>query len=190
MTLRWVAASVAAGIIVGLGATWFTVVRGGGIMGNGVVDGPWHTSLDVGSSEGDMYLRANVAVHGLLALNRNETLYYTASSDSSGVPLSGHCTYRIRGTDPKTRWWSITAYGDDDYLVPNAVHRYSASKNTVHRDPDGSFTVMVSKENGGENWIPVIDGPFTLSLRLYNPDKTVSDDPAAAALPSIEREVC
>lgn len=178
------------GTLIGLGVTWFTVIRGNS-MGGGVQDGPWRTSLYAGSSEGNMYLRAAVAVHGLLALNRNETMYYTATTDSSGVPLNGRCSYRVRGFDPKTRWWSITGYAADDYLIPNAVHRYSVSKNSVSRDPDGSFSVMVSPHNGGDNWIPVIAGaPFSLSIRLYNPDLSVAADPEHVALPTIVREVC
>jgi hypothetical protein len=180
-----VLAVMAAGIVLGGAATWFTVVRGGG----GVADGPWHTSLDAGSPDAGMYLRASVALHGLFALNRSETIYYTATTDSEGVALSAKCTYRIRGTDPKARWWSITAYADDDYLIPNAAHRYSVSKNSVARDPDGSFGIMLSRENGGENWIPVA-GAFSVSLRLYNPDPSVAADPAHAVLPTIEREVC
>ncbi len=177
------------GIALGLGATWLTVVRGNS-MGGAIADGPWHTSLDAGSSEGGMYLRAGVAVHGLLALNRNETMYYTATTASDGTALDGKCTYRLRGSDPKTRWWSITAYGPDDFLIPNDAHHYAASMNSVARDPDGSFSVMVSVDNGGENWIPVQRGPFSLSIRLYNPDKSVAADPAHVALPTITREVC
>jgi hypothetical protein len=177
-----------AGLVLGLLATWWTVIRG--TPGGGIHDGAWRTSLDVGSSDAGMYLRAGVAVHGLLALNRSETMYYSARTDSNGVPLDGKCTYRVHGTDPRTRWWSITAYGPDDYLIPNAAHRYSISKNSVARDPDGSFSVMLSKEDGGENWIPVQAGPFSVSLRLYNPDPGVVADPANAVLPTIERAVC
>jgi hypothetical protein len=186
--LKWLIVLVV-GVALGLSATWFTVIRGNSI-GGAVTDGPWRTSLGIGSSEGGMYLRAGVAVHGLLALNRNETMYYTAATDSAGEALNARCTYRLRGVDPKARWWSITAYAADDYLIPNSAHRYSVSKNSVARDPDGSFNVMVSRDNGGENWIPVTQGPFSLSIRLYNPDPSVAADPAHVALPSIVREVC
>src|SRR5678815_316989 len=111
------------GTLLGLGATWLTVIRGVA-MGGAVSNGPWRTSLEAGSREGGMYLRAGIAVHGLLALNRSETVYYTATTDSSGIALDGRCTYRVRGRDPKSRWWSITAYGPDDYLIPNTAHRY------------------------------------------------------------------
>jgi hypothetical protein len=177
------------GTLLGLAATWATVIRGG--WGGAVSDGPWKTSLDTGSSAAGLYQRANVAVHGLLALNRSETIYYTAGSDSDGAPLTGACRYELVGRDPPTRWWSITAYGGDDYLIPNPAGRYSASMNGVTRQGDGSFRIVVAKDgNGATNWIPVDDGRFSLSLRLYNPDARVAADPAHVALPEIHKGAC
>ena len=75
-----IAATIAIGIALGLAATWVTAIRG--TMSGGVSDGPWSTSLDTGSSESGLYLRARIAVHGLLALSREETVYYSALRDS------------------------------------------------------------------------------------------------------------
>src|SRR5882724_5765490 len=128
----------------GLLATWVTVIRG--TMGGNVSDGPWRTSLYTGSSEGGPYLRAHIAVHGLLALSREETMYYTAASDSEGQALDGRCTYQIEGRDPPTRWWSITAYGADGFLIPNAADRSSVSMNSVARRGDGTFAITLSEK--------------------------------------------
>ena len=176
------------GTLLGLFATWATVVRG--TMGGGVSDGPWRTSLYAGSSDGGPYLRAGVALHGLLALNRHETIYYTAATDGDGNALSGNCVYLIEGRDPPTRWWSITAYGSDDFLIANAAGRYSVSMNSAARRAGGAFTVTLSKGQGGANWIPVGDGHFNVSLRLYNPSTAVAADPAHVALPTITRGTC
>ena len=176
------------GTVLGLAATWFTVIRG--TMAGGVSDGPWKTSLYAGAREGGPYLRAQIAVHGLLALNRQETIYYTAATDSDGNALSGACVYRIAGRDPPARWWSITAYGADDFLIPNAAGRYSVSMNSVARRADGTFTITVSKGAAAANWIAVADGTFNLSLRLYNPAAAVAADPAHVALPAIARVHC
>ncbi|MEI9887029.1 MAG: DUF1254 domain-containing protein [Rhizomicrobium sp.] len=135
------------GTLLGLGATWLAVVRG--TWGGAVSDGPWKTSLTTGSRDAGMYQRAAVAVHGLLALNRSETIYYTAGADSDGAALSGACVYRIDGRDPPARWWSITAYGADDYLIPNRAGLYSVSRNSVARGDDGRFAVRVSKDAAG-----------------------------------------
>jgi hypothetical protein len=177
-----------AGIVLGLGATWFGVIKGA--MPGAVSDGPWKTSLATGSREGDIMLRARVAVHGLLALSRQEAIYYTAATDGDGAALSGACIYRLEGHDPAARWWSITAYGADDFLIPNPAGRYSQSRHSVARGPDGRFVVTVGKAKQSGDWIPVADGPFTLTLRLYNPDPSVADDPAHAALPTLTKESC
>jgi len=180
--------ALAVGIVLGLFATWATVIRG--TMGGDVSDGPWRTSLYTGSSEGGPYLRANIAVHGLLALSREETIYYTAAGDSDGNALDGNCTYRVEGRDPPTRWWSITAYGSDDFLIPNVADLYSISMNSVARWADGTFVVTLSKAQAEGNWIPVVGGRFDLTIRLYNPQAAVVADPAHVALPTIKMAGC
>jgi len=209
---------VAGGVLLGLFVTWLTIVRGAG-MGGDVTDGPWRTSLLTGSTEGGMALRATIALHGLFALNRKEAIYYTAVTDSDGKPLHGGCRYTITGRDPigglRSRssrqpirlrpsgygaaassrsasegWWSITAYGADDFLIPNKFQRYSVSKTSVVRGADGRFTVTASKDASAANQIATGDGAFSLTLRLYNPDPSVADDPAHVALPEIRRSGC
>jgi hypothetical protein len=179
---------VIAGALLGLAATWAVIVRG--TMGGDIVNGPWRTSLLTGSAQSGPYLRAAVALHGLLALNRSETIYYTATSDSDGAPLDGACTYRIAGRDPPTRWWSITAYGADDFLIPNAAKRYAVSKNSVARGGDGGFVIVAAKDAPAVNGIALADGRFTLTLRLYNPEAQVAADPAHVTLPVIAKEHC
>lgn len=176
------------GAALGLFVTWATVVRGS--MPGGVFDGPWKTNLAVGSEQSDPYTRAAVALHGLFALNRRETIYYTATADSDGRRLDGGCRYAVEGGDPQARWWSITAYGADDFLIPNPAARYSVAKTTVARRADGSFAVTVGGSAGGSNWIPVRAGSFSLTLRLYNPSPAVALDPEHAALPALKRVSC
>jgi hypothetical protein len=176
------------GIALGLAATWATVIHGTnrGIISNG----PWRTSLLTGSSQGGPYLRAYIAVHGLLALSREETVYYTAKDDSDGHALDGHCSYRVEGRDPPARWWSITAYGADDYLIQNAAERYSVSMNSVARRADGTFGVPLSQKQAGGDWIPVAAEHFDLTIRLYNPQAAVVADPAGVTLPTITKVAC
>jgi len=176
-----------AGTALGLAVTWATAIRG--TMGGNIDDGPWRTSLHIGSSESGPYLRARIAIHGLLALSREETFYYTAARDSDGQTLVGNCSYRLEGHDPPARWWSITAYADD-FLIPNSADRYSVSMNSVARGPDGSFAVTLSKTPAEGNWIPVADERFDLTIRLYNPHASVVADPANVPLPIIKKANC
>jgi hypothetical protein len=176
------------GTVLGLFVTWFTIFRS--TMPGGVSDGPWQTNLLIGSSGGDMRTRASVAVHGLLALNRSETIYYSAITDDAGDRLDGRCTYLITGRDPPTRWWSITVYGADDFLIPDPAGRYSISKTSVTRDTSGGFTATLAPNPSGPNALPTGGQKINLTLRLYNPSPAVTADPAHVKLPSIHKVSC
>lgn len=186
-----IAGALVVGTALGLAATWFVTGRGG--MGDNVANGPWKTSLVVGSPQSDPYTRARVALHGLLALNRKETIYFTAETDSDGAALNGKCRYEIDGRDPNTRWWSITAYGSDDYLIPNPQNLYSVSQTSVLRQKDGSFRIAVGGAHAPSadmSWIPAGSGPFSLTLRLYNPGPDVALDPEHVVLPALKKVSC
>ena len=185
-------ATVLVALVLGAGSA-VLLVRSGGLGGQ-TATGPWETDLTIGSMEADPYTRARVAVAGLLALNRNETIYFTAGRDGDGERLRVSCSYRIEGTDPPARWWSITLYGDDHFLVSNPQQRYSYGGETVARNEDGSFTIAVGPNETDGNWIPTGDGltgdTFTLTLRLYNPDENAARNPSGIVLPQIAKEAC
>lgn len=185
-------AAVVVALALGVGSA-ILLVRAGGLGGE-VAVGPWETSLVIGSKEADPYTRARVAVAGLLALNRSETVYFTAARDDTGGPLRVSCSYKVIGSDPPARWWSITLYGADHYLVPNDQDRYSYGGETVAREEDGTFVIAVGPDETEGNWIPTGDGQtgdtFTLTLRLYNPDENAARDPGGIALPQIAKEAC
>ncbi|HEV7730663.1 MAG TPA: DUF1214 domain-containing protein [Candidatus Binatia bacterium] len=185
-----VTATVVVALVLGVGSAVWAVRRTGGT--GGVTNGAWQTNAHIGSSTADPYLRAAVAMAGLLALNRTETIYYTATTDDAGAPLRSDCRYRVEGRDPPTRWWSITAYGADHYLVANPRHAYSVDRARVQRDADGAFTIVVGGEPRDANWIATAPAgeTFSLTLRLYEPDGRVADDLAGTVLPRIQREDC
>ncbi len=138
-----------------------------------------------------MYTRARVAVGALLALSREETLYYLADRDDAGAPLRSACNYRIEGVPPPARWWSITAYADDFFLFPNEAHRYSLNGGTARLDGDGRFALLTGPapaEPAPLHWLPTPgDRGLLLTLRLYNPDPAIVAAPATLAAPSIRR---
>ena len=107
-----------------------------------------------------------------------------AARDSAGRPLSADATYRISGGDIPARWWSITAYGSDYFLMPNAPRRYSFNSETVARGDDERFAFLVSREPREGDWLPLGEAEtFDLLLRLYIPH----GQPSAVDLPVIER---
>lgn len=186
--LRLLAALTIA-IVAGLGSAYYSVGYSSGWSGS-VQNGPWFTDLTTGGANADMYTRARVALFGLLALNKAETIYYTARNDSAGERFDPKCSYRLEGVDPDARWWSFTVYGNDSYLIPNPQTKYSISKNTVVRNTDGAFVIRLSTSPQSENWIATSKDGFDVTLRLYNPGASVLADPAGITLPSIVKEAC
>jgi hypothetical protein len=190
--MRFVIAALAV-LVLGLGSA-YAALRSG-FAGGDVSNGPWRTSLVTGSPDADPYTRARVAIGGLLALAPSETIYFTASTDDAGDSLSARCDYRLEGRELAARWWSVTAYAADDYLIPNDGGRYSLSQTTLAREsPGGAFRALVSPEPHDGNWLPSgrsgEAGAFSLTLRLYNPAPGVAASPATAELPAIVREAC
>ncbi len=179
--------ALAAALVVALATAWWLVTDYDG----GYRSGAWTTSTAYGSVEADMYTRARVALFGLLALDKRETMYYQARTDSAGEPLSGSCTYRLEGGDLAAHWWSITAYDADSFLIPNERNVFSFSQTTTAREPDGSFVIRISPDPQEKNWLPVKAGEsFDLTARFYNPQAAIYADPAAAVLPVIVKETC
>lgn len=162
------------------------------IREKGTNNGPWSTNLTVGSADAGIYTKAAVAVGGLLALSKEETIYYTAFEDSDGNTLTEECTYRITGQDPDTRWWSMTIYALDNYLVRNDDNRPSIAQTTVERTQPGTFEAVVSADPQPGNWISSRNAgaPFSLTLRLYNPGESVYNAPDRTPLPTIKKEGC
>lgn len=174
----------------GIGSAWLTVQQGMR-LGN-VKNGPWSTNENIGAESAGAYLRAGVAVGGLLALSKAETVYYTAFEDSDGQPLRANCAYLVEGRDPEARWWSITAYGADHYLIPNEAKRYAVAKTNVERDGAGLFSIRAGGEAREKNWLSLGKGaePISLTLRLYNPEPFVVEHLRDVELPRIRRESC
>lgn len=179
--------ALAAALVVALGTAWWVVTDYDGSYRVG----PWTTSTVFGSVDAGMYSRARVALFGLLALDKRETMYYQARVDSNGDGLTGNCTYRVEGDDLAAHWWSITAYNADSFLIPNEDDVFSFSKTTTERETDGRFVIRVSADRQEKNWLPVQAGEaFDLTARFYNPEPSVHVDPAVAVLPSIVKETC
>jgi hypothetical protein len=183
---RWFGLYTAAALA-GVGLT-FAFLRSP-LLGQEVRVGAWRTSLVSGSPDADAYTRAKVARVALLALAREETLYYVAEHDSRGARLRSLCRYRITGATPAARWWSITAYADDYFLFADDARRYSVGSSQLQPDAQGRFTMSTGPlaPGDGSAWIPTPgDRGLVLTLRLYNPDPAIAADPRAFAAPAIE----
>ncbi len=153
--------------------------------------GQWYSSTSVGGKDASIYLRAAVAVAGLLAMDKSEATYYSTVTDKDGKPLDGNCTYHLEGKDLAARWWSITAYTKFSYLIDTPEGRHSLSKSSILRKEDGSYLAVISPSKHEGNWISVKQGEkFELKARFYNPTPEVLQSPETVSLPTLTKKTC
>ena len=153
-----------------------------------ISNGQWSTTTLAGSVDADALTRARVAVAGLLALDKREAIYFNATRDDKGDPITSEGIYEIRGRVPDVRWWSITAYGEDHFLIDNPAGIYSLQPDTVAKLDDGSFRATLARAPQGNAWLPSGQAPrVALTLRLYNAPEAVMNNLHGVGLPSIVR---
>ena len=177
----------ASAVLIGVGSAWFWLTRVGIA---GVDAGAWRVNLLAGSDDADAYTRARIAISAVLALDRSETLYYSADRDDTGQPLRAECDYLIEGTPPPARWWSITAYAADNFLFPTPLRRYSVGSESAVVDARGRFVAALGptpRADASEaTRIPTSgQGRMRLTLRLYGPAAAIQRDPGSLAAPLI-----
>ena len=148
----------------------------------------------LGSASANPWTRARIARHGLLALTKEEAVYFTRATDQDGTPLKEACTYRVSGTAMPALWWSVTLYDGDSRLPPNKdkALSYDLTKAAAEGDADSwRFTVSPTRPAEG-GWVSsrAADN-FDLTLRLYKPSAALLADPEATLpAPKIERVSC
>jgi hypothetical protein len=145
-------------------------------------DGSWsYPPLNLGRYGTDYNTRAAVAMVGLGANLPEDAMYPNTVLDHQGQALNGKHRYRLHfaanALPPVKAFWSITAYGADEFLIDNPLQRFAIGD----RDPlvfnaDGSLDLWVqatppSQKEAAANWLPVQMGaPFLLNARLYWPE--------------------
>lgn len=179
----------AAGIAAGSGAAVWAVSKSG--FGSQTEIGPWRTGADFGSKEAGAYTRAVVARNGLLALPAREARYYTAARDDEGRALDGRCRYRISGAETGGAWWSLTLYGADNFLVPNAANIWSVGSASMDPAERKSWTIQVAPDRQEGRWLPTGGVErFDLTLRIYLPEDGGRSNLSRGRLPRIGRLGC
>ncbi|MEM1145969.1 MAG: DUF1214 domain-containing protein [Pseudomonadota bacterium] len=187
-------AMVVLGAFVGAAsALWSTGIFGGrGIVLSDIDVAGWVSDWSIGSPSSGPYTRARIARHGLLALTKEEAVYFTRSTDDSGEPLSDTCDYLIAGEAQPAEWWSVTLYDAGSRLPMNDDGALSLDATRIGEEGAWEAVISASKPQDGNLWISSLNaGNFDLTLRLYRPLPALLTDPQASlAVPSIERIDC
>lgn len=121
--------------------------------------------------------RAMIALGGLGANPTDVAIYAKTGVDVNQKALNGQKQYVLRfETLPPIQeggFWSVTAYGSDDFLIANELNRYCVNDRSAFvLNEDGSLDILLSAVAPEEqsNWLPVGTGEFHLFLRVYLPD--------------------
>ena len=152
----------------GAASVWYALQAQEGV-GAVTIDG-WTAYPDIGTAEADPYSKARVAREVFLSLGRAEGLSFSARRDSGGDLLRQECQYRIEGTVPTSRFWTLHAAGRTGTAIvarsggPAAIHSYGL----LRSDGDGvSIAVGAVPEPG--NWLPLSGrGAMSFVLTLYD----------------------
>ena len=140
--------------------------------------GIWSYFIDpIGDFGSEYAFRAAVALVGLGANTNEVAIYPRTDNDSEGNLLNGANTYTLHFSSlppvEEGGFWSITAYGDNDYLIDNPINRYNVTDRSDFKlNEDGTLDVTLSatEPTDGSFWLPTGDKGFHLFMRLYLPD--------------------
>lgn len=182
-------AAVLGGVLAGAVSAWAVLSFGAASFNEQY--GAWSHSRAAGSTAAGHYTRAIIAKEGPLALSAREALYFFLAEDSDGRPLSESCIYELHGRPLDARWWSVTLYAADDFLVRNADHAGSVDASSVSARSNGDWRIRIAPVRGdASNWLSSRDARrgFSLMLRVYNPQRDFRA--AEQALPVLTTVSC
>jgi hypothetical protein len=186
-------------IAIGLGLVLLAVILGSGIgiynIKSGKSDsqriiGNWQTvDKDKDLNTADLLTIAQVAVYGPYALTKKEVIYLSTSTDSEGNPLDPKSDYVISGKKLDAKYWSITAYDENGFLIKNPINKYSYNLEDVKYEADStSYKINLSGTEKKENWLPVTNVQKTsLIIRLYLPSEKLRENLTVETLPAIQK---
>ena len=147
----------------------------------------------IGDFNTEYAYRALVALAGLGANTVEVALYPKIEQDADGNTLTGEKSYILHFESyPQVLeggFWSVTAYGDDDFLIDNPIDRYCINdRSGLKVNDDGSVDVILSKDAPEDttNWLPVGDGGFHLYMRIYTPDMDALETWTAPTITEID----
>ena len=155
--------------------------------GMGTIKNGWQLSYDTGNYGTNYILRAAIAYRGLGANLTDDAFYASAATSGDGAKFSSTNIYVIHfdkdGIPPVNGFWSLSMYNEKILFAANPINRYcvgSLSDPPLVKNPDGSIDIYIQRDAPDSvkmpNWLPApASGSFSLTLRLYWPQKPVID---------------
>ncbi|MCO5066160.1 MAG: DUF1254 domain-containing protein [Rhizobiaceae bacterium] len=131
--------------------------------------------------------RMAAAAFGIYGNSKEEALYPAYYTDQNSELLNGTNNYRLvfpaGRLPPVNSFWSLTVYElPSSLLYANSIDRYlinSSMLSSLKRDADGGITLYLSHDAPARepesNWLPIPNGPFWATMRLYWPKPEALD---------------
>jgi hypothetical protein len=182
--------ALAVAAVVGLGATYLALTRGGAFGALSISS--WTAWPKTGSINADPYARATIARTGQLPIALGDGVSFTSQADDHGKLLDGRCDVVLAGVTPAARFWTLTLYNVDGELVANSVNRYGFTSQEIVRNAGGSFEIVVAPRANPGNWLPTGGVErYALVLRFYDTAVGVSTKAGREVpMPTINTRSC
>lgn len=153
-----------------------TTIRRAQNTASRAVNGWVYSTGDIGTWGNNYVRRAFVARIGIAANPAEDAVYIQSIHDQYGDKLDGgrHYVLHFDTPPPAHAFWSVTAYDQEGFLIPNELDRFGIrSRDEFAVRSDGSFDIHLGPDcpslDDSDNWIPTKPGALALSIRLYMP---------------------
>ena len=106
--------------------------------------------------------------------------------------------YVLSGTEIQSasiipRWWSLTVYNDDGYLVESTEKQYSYNSENIIYNSNGEFEVYLGHRPNKNisNWLKTpSEDLFSVVLRVYQPGEEFFSNLSRVDLPIVKKVNC
>jgi hypothetical protein len=171
-------------------SAWYAVNRFDGF--GALTIGRWTAHPEAGTPLSDPYAKARAAREGAFPLGSTEGLAFYAYSDDNGKTLDRHCSYKIEGNSPNSRFWTL--YAADRALValdPGQDRLPAIHSRQIFRKQDGQFVVNVSAKAQPGNWLGITgSGRMVLVMTLYDTPVGSNSGLVDMKFPAVTRISC
>lgn len=125
--------------------------------------------------------RTMIAIAAFGANPVDIAIYPRAETDEDENILTGENSYVLhfeKNALPHVKekgFWSITAYGDDNFLIDNELNRYCINdRSNIAANADGTYDIYLQAARPEDdakvsNWLPTGSKGFHLYMRIYLP---------------------
>jgi hypothetical protein len=173
----------------GLGSAWIAARAAAPI--DSLKLGSWSTWPNAGTADTDPYSRARLARNGELPLGAGEGLALYAKGDADGKALRGQCTYVIEGQTPPARLWTLGLETPDGKPLPTRENITAIGSESIVRQSDGSFQIVVSPRPQPGNWLSSAGaGDIRVVVRLYDTTARTLTQLTDFSVPDIRLRSC